>query len=136
MAERNGQKNRSQTDRRTFDSQLWYNNLMDKRTRAAIRQKINEWESEHKDDSDDMLFNSIRERAEKLGYVPYPVECLGGPMIVRRFGTWERALKLAHISHPCGAKRLKYSQLYKDEYLKQQKLHRKEKRKKEGSGES
>lgn len=135
MAERNGQKNRSQTDRRTFDSQLWYNNLMDKRTRAAIRQKINEWESEHKDDSDDMLFNSIRERAEKLGYVPYPVECLGGPMIVRRFGIWERALKLAHLSHPCGAKLLKYSQLYKDEYLKQQKLHRKEKHKKEGARE-
>ena len=133
MAERNGQKNRFQTNRKSFDSQLWYNNLMDKKTRAAIRQKITEWESKHKDDSDDMLFNSIRERAEKLGYVPYPVECLGGPMIVRRFGTWERALKLAYLSHPCGAKRLKYSQLYKDEYLKQQKLHRKEKHKKEGA---
>ena len=100
---------------------------MDKRTRAAIRQKINEWESEHKDDSDDMLFNSIRERAEELGYVPHPVECLGGPMIVRRFGTWERALKLAHLSHPRGARYLRNTQLYWAEYRKQQKLHRQEK---------
>lgn len=131
MAERNGQKNQSQSERRGFDSQLWYNNLMDKRTRAAIQQRITEWESMHKDDSDVMLFISIRERAEKLGYVPYPVECLGGAMIVRRFGTWDRAVKLAHLSHPRGARRLIYSQLYKDEYLIQQKLHRKEKIKKE-----
>ena len=113
-----------------FDTQRWYDNLMEKRTREAIRKKMLSFEAEHGNDSDSMLLNVIRDRAKELGYVPYPAECVAYKLVIRRFGSWDKALRLAHLSRPVGARRLRETNLYRQEYRNQQKLHRREKEQK------
>ena len=83
-----------------FDTQRWYDNLMEKRTREAIRKKMLSFEAEHENDTDNMLLNAIRDRAKELGYVPYPAECIAYKLVIRRFGSWDKALRLAHLSRP------------------------------------
>lgn len=120
----------SYSTNRFFDTQRWYENLMEKRTRESIRQKILNFEAEHENDTDNMLLNAIRDRAKELGYVPYPAECIAYKLIIRRFGSWDKALRLAHLSRPVGARRLRETNLYRQEYRNQQKLHRREKEQK------
>lgn len=120
----------SYSTNRYFDTQRWYENLMEKRTRESIRQKILNFEAEHENDTDNMLLNAIRDRAKELGYVPYPAECIAYKLIIRRFGSWDKALRLAHLSRPVGARRLRETNLYRQEYRNQQKLHRREKEQK------
>ena len=120
----------SYSTNRYFDTQRWYENLMEKRTREAIRKKMLSFEAEHENDSDSMLLNAIRNRAKELGYVPYPAECIAYKLIIRRFGSWDKALRLAHLSRPVGAIRLRETNLYRQEYRNQQKLHRREKERK------
>ena len=114
----------SYSTNRYFDTQRWYDNLMEKRTREAIRKKMLSFEAEHENDTDNMLLNAIRDRAKELGYVPYPAECIAYKLIIRRFGSWDKALRLAHLSRPVGARRLRETNLYRQEYRNQQKLHR------------
>ena len=120
----------SYSTNRYFDTQRWYDTTMEKRTREAIRQKILDYEAEHENDTDNMLLNAIRDRAKELGYVPYPAECVAYKLIIRRFGSWDKALRLAHLGQPYGARRLRETNLYRQEYRNQQKLHRREKEQK------
>lgn len=120
----------SYSTNRYFDTQRWYENLMEKRTREAIRKKMLSFEAEHENDSDSVLLSAIRDRAKELGYVPYPAECIAYKLIIRRFGSWDKALRLAHLSRPVGARRLRETNLYRQEYRNQQKLHRREKEQK------
>ena len=120
----------SYSTNRYFDTQRWYENLMEKRTREEIRKKMLSFEAEHENDSDSVLLNAIRDRAKELGYVPYPAECIAYKLIIRRFGSWDKALRLAHLSRPVGARRLRETNLYRQEYRNQQKLHRREKEQK------
>ena len=120
----------SYSTNRYFDTQRWYDTTMEKRTREAIRQKILDYEAEHENDTDNMLLNAIRDRAKELGYVPYPAECVAYKLIIRRFGSWDKALHLAHLGQPYGARRLRETNLYRQEYRNQQKLHRREKEQK------
>ena len=99
----------SYSTNRYFDTQRWYENLMEKRTREAIRKKMLSFEAEHENDSDSVLLSAIRDRAKELGYVPYPAECIAYKLIIRRFGSWDKALRLAHLSRPVGARRLRTS---------------------------
>ena len=120
----------SYSTNRYFDTQRWYDNLMEKRTREAIRKKMLSFEDEHENDTDNMLLTAIRDRGKELGYVPYPAECIAYKLIIRRFGSWDKALRLAHLSRPVGARRLRETNLYRQEYRNQQKLHRREKERK------
>ena len=113
-----------------FDSQRWYDTTMDQRTREAIYQRAVEFEQEHENDSDEELLNLIRERTDELGYVPYAAECLAARLIIQRFGTWSKAVRMAKLSHPMGPFRLRETRLYQEEYKIQQKLHRIEKEQK------
>ncbi len=113
-----------------FNSQRWYDVTMDKRTRDALSLRIAEYEQAHENDSDAALLDMLRARAEELGYVPYPVDCLAGGLIMQRFGSWQTALKLASLPKPMGTKVIKNSRLYQEEYRRQQKLHRREKEQK------
>ncbi len=110
-----------------FDTQRWYDALMERRTREALRLRAREFEREHWCDSDAELLETIRERATELGYVPFAAEHPGAALILKRFGTWGKALHLAGLPRPAGADRLKYTRLYREEYRRQQKLHRSEK---------
>ena len=113
-----------------FDTQRWYEATMDRRTREALHRRIEEYERDHEDDSSGALLDAIRKRAAELGYVPYPAECLGARMIVERFGSWARAVKLAGLPSPRGPRRLNETRLYREEYRRQQKLHRAERERK------
>ena len=109
-----------------FNSQHWYDTTMDRRTREELRRRTEEFEQAHENDSDEALLALIRERAQELGYVPFAVDCLAGRLVGRRFGAWIRAVKLAGLPSPTGAYHLEDTRLYREEYKRQQKLHRAE----------
>ena len=110
----------------SFNTQHWYESLMETRTREAIEQKRIEYEQEHEHDTDAMLLAAIRARAAELGYTPFPAETYVQTLVIRRFGSWERALRLAHLGPAKGAKRLRETKLYAEELRRQQQLHREE----------
>ena len=126
-----------------FDGQLWYENKMFERTKAALKEKEEEFIKEHANDSDDQLLAVIKARAGELGHPPRAVEVIGATLICERFGSWGAALEAADLGFPTGASRLRDSQLYKREYARQQELYRmewdarkeREKRKNEGEPE-
>lgn len=113
-----------------FDSQRWYDTMMDQRTREAIYRRTAEFEHEHEKDNDDELLNLIRQRTDEIGYVPYAAECLAARLIIQRFGSWDKAVRMAKLPHPRGPFRLRETHLYQEEYKIQQKLHRIEKEQK------
>lgn len=110
-----------------FDGQLWYEKTMDKRTRAALKEKEEAFIKEHADDSDNQLLAVIRNRAGELGHSPRAVEVIGAGLICERFGSWAAALTKAGLGFPTGAIRLRDSKLYRQEYVRQQELYRAEK---------
>ena len=115
---------------KNFNSQHWYDTYIDRRTREAIRCKSEEFEREHAEDSDAELLDLIRAKADELGYVPYAAECLAASLIIRRFGSWNKAVRMAKLPHPKGPYHLRDTRLYQEEYKLQQKLRRIEKEQK------
>ena len=111
-----------------FDTEHWYRERIKQRTKDALEQQDEEFIAENEDAPDSVLLDAVRSRARELGYTPYPVEVTGGALIIRRFGSWDRALTMARLPLPHGAHKLTDSRRYKDEYARQQKLHRAEKK--------
>ena len=110
-----------------FDPNYWYETMMDRRTREALREQRAAFEAEYKDASNEALLAVVRKRAGELGHTPHMAEVLGAGLMCRRFGSWRQTLDLVGLSHPCGADRLKDTKLYKTEYVRQQQLYRAEK---------
>ena len=113
-----------------FNTEYWYHTTMDKRTRQALQERRAAFEAEYQDAGDETLLAAVRQRAGELGYTPFPVEVIGAELVCRRLGTWHRVLHAAGLPPPRGAVRLEDSQLYKAEYMNQQKLYRAERQEK------
>ncbi|MBQ6602386.1 MAG: hypothetical protein IJH99_03175 [Eubacterium sp.] len=114
-----------------FDGQRWYERQLRKRTREALAERNRIFEQEHRNATDMELIEVIRSRAEQLGHIPRSVEVIGATLICSRFGSWADALMAAGFSYPRGPKNLTDSQLYKEEYARQQEIYRAEKEAKE-----
>ena len=114
-----------------FDGQKWYERQLRKRTREALAERNREFEEQYRNAPDSQLIEVIRNRAKELGHVPRSVEVIGATLICSRFGSWANALMAAGFSYPKGPKNLTDSQLYKEEFARQQEIYRAEKEAKE-----
>ena len=79
-----------------------YEGAIRKMVTQALEAREAEFEKEHASDSDTQLLAYLRLCAAKLQHTPWPEEILGGTVIARRFGSWEKALAAARLPHPPG----------------------------------
>ena len=114
-----------------FNGQQWYKALIHKRTKTALKAREEAFIREHETDSDEELLRVIVKRAQELHHPPRAVEVLGASLICRRFGSWTAAMQRAGYDYAVGPKEFTHSKLYRDEYVRQQELYRKEKAEKE-----
>lgn len=113
-----------------FDAQEYVNQMLERRTNAALEQKNYLFVQEHSGDSNEELLDYVVQCAETLGYTPRYDEIIGGAFIVGRFGGWYKVLEYSGLP-PMGKKRRpKGRRIYLDELRHQAALYRSEKRSK------
>ena len=110
-----------------------YNAVIRRRVRAALNEQERIFTEEHRDDSDEMLLQYLRDWAEQLRHTPWPGEITGTNLILKRFGTWEHARKKAGLPEPDTPNRQSGFARYAEEMKRQKKVCR-EKRQKEKNG--
>ena len=116
-----------------FNGAEWYKQMIDRRTREAIKTKNDTFISEHAEDSNEQLLSVLRARCRELGYIPHFVEVIGARLLIERFGNWQKAVEAAGYGNsPCrGTVKLRRTKLYATERKIQEKLYRREKQAKE-----
>ncbi len=117
------------SDQSVFDGNRWYQKEIDRRTRQAIEEQNELFRQEHANDTDRELLALLSARKAELGYVPQPVEVLGADLLIKRFGSWDRAIQMAGYRFAKGTSKLTLSQRYKDEHKKQVILYKADRQK-------
>ena len=74
------------TDHRDF-----MENLMTRRTEAALNARNLAFPKEHARDSDEQLIRYLLKCAKEIGHSPDMCEVIGGLYLARRFGGWQKA---------------------------------------------
>lgn len=119
-----------ESNRPHFKGDEWYNDLMARRTRAALLERNIEFERAHASDTNEELLQLVRARAQILGHAPQMCEVTGARMIAARLGGWSAVLLRLGYSRAEGTRILERSERYKAEFARQQKLYRAERREK------
>lgn len=112
-----------------FRGDLWLEQQIDQRVKAALRQKQEAFEQEHQNDTDEQLLDHVRQEAVKLRFTPNPGDLIGGTYIYKRFGNWERVVALCGLPKPGKMPALKNRAIYREEYRRQMALFRQERQK-------
>ena len=108
-----------------------FENILRKRTEEALAQKQREFKVLHQSDTDAELIEYLRRCAGEIGHVPNACEVIGGTYLHQRFGSWDRALRLAGLGRPGQAPDFHRRWIYKQEKQRQIDLHKAEKRRKQ-----
>ena len=108
-----------------------FENILRKRTEEALAQKQREFKVLHQSDTDAELIEYLRCCAGEIGHVPNACEVIGGTYLHQRFGSWDRALRLAGLGRPGQAPDFHRRWIYKQEKQRQIDLHKAEKRRKQ-----
>lgn len=114
--------------RNRFRGDLWLEQHVDQRAKAALQEKQEAFEKEHQTDTEEQLLDYVRQEAAKLRYTPNPGDLIGGPYIYKRFGNWERVVALCGLPKPGKIPPMKSRTIYKEEYKRQLELFRQERR--------
>ncbi|MBR6574482.1 MAG: hypothetical protein IKK61_05770 [Clostridia bacterium] len=114
--------------RNRFRGDLWLEQQVDQRVKAALRQKQEAFVEEHQEDTEEQLLDYVRQEAAKLRYTPNPGDLVGGPYIYKRFGNWDRVVDLCGLPKPGKLPPLKSRTIYKEEYQRQLEQFRQERR--------
>ena len=114
--------------RNRFRGDLWLEQQVEQRVKAALREKQEAFEQAHREDSEEQLLDYVRQEAEKLRYTPNPGDLVGGPYIYKRFGNWDRVVSLCGLPKPGKLPPLKSRTIYKEEYQRQLEQFRQERR--------
>ena len=122
----------SHNKRRYFRGDQWFQYHVDQRTRQSLRAQEAAFIQEHEMDTNEQLLRYVRQQAFSLGFTPNEREIIGGKYISFRFGGWQRAVTAARLQQPRRNPPLTKSKLYKNEYQRQAKLFREERRQKYG----
>ncbi len=114
-----------------FRGDLWFDAHVHYRVMEELKWQNSHFEATHQHDTDQELLDYVKECAWGLGFTPWAAEIIGGPYIQKRFGgSWERVLKRADLTSNRFLPPLKSRKLYKDEYKRQSKLFKLERREK------
>lgn len=113
-----------------FDAQQYVNDMLEKRTNAALKQKNAEFAKVNAETGNEELLAYLKKCAAELGHHPHMEEVIGGSFIAKRFGTWQTAMKLAGLM-PLGVKpQPNRRMIYKKELKIQAALYRQAKKQK------
>ena len=88
--------------------------------RASLQKKEDRFAQEHKDDTDQQLLEYLHLFAKELGHTPNACEMIGGRLIEKRFGDWNRAVLLAGLSWPQSAPPMQSRLIYRQEKMQQE----------------
>jgi len=121
---------RAKGENNYFNGAIWYQQLIDKRTRAALRAQNAAFERDHAGDSDEQLLALVKARAEQLGHAPQMCEVAGAKFIAARFGSWTGVIRALGYQYSAGTRIYERSERYKAEYARQQAIYRAERREK------
>ena len=122
----------SHNKRRYFRGDQWFQYHVDQLTRQSLRAQEAAFIQEHEMDTNEQLLRYLRQQAFSLGCTPKAQEIIGGKYISFRFGGWRRAVTAARLQQPRGNPTLTKCRLYKNEFERQAKLLREERRQKYG----
>jgi len=108
-----------------------FENILRKRTEEALKKQQQEFEALHRNDTDADLIDYLRRCAGEIGHVPNACEISGGAYLCQRFGSWDRALRLAGLGRPGPAPNFQRRWIYQQEKQRQIALHKAEKQRKQ-----
>ena len=114
--------------RNRFRGDLWLEQQVDQRVKAALREKQEAFAQVHQEDTEEQLLDYVRQEAAKLRYTPNPGDLIGGPYIYKRFGSWDRVVALCGLPKPGKMPPMKSRTIYKEEYKRQLELFRQERK--------
>lgn len=110
-----------QTDHRDF-----MENLMTRRTEAALNARNLAFPKEHARDSDEQLIQYLLKCAKEIGHSPDMCEVIGGLYLARRFGGWRKAIARAGLPKPEPAPKWSRRRIVLEERKRQRDLFLKE----------
>ena len=111
-----------------FNEDDWFRRNVDQRTREALRRQEQQFIEEHSNDTNAELAALVKTRAKELRRSPRAKEVTGAELIIRRFGSWDKALAAAGLREPRGSPVLTRTDRYKAEYQRQAEVFREEKK--------
>ena len=109
-------------NKQNFHHHDWYERKLDQRVRASLLKKEDRFAQEHQNDTNEQLLEYLHVFAKELGHTPNVCEIIGGKMIEKRFGDWNRAVLLAGLTWPRKAPPMQSRLIYKREKARQAQL--------------
>lgn len=100
----------------------WYEKKLDRRVRISLQKKEDRFALEHKADTDEQLLDYLHRFAKELGHTPNACEIIGGRLIEKRFGDWNRAVLLAGLRWPQSAPPMQARLIYLQERKLQEQM--------------
>ena len=104
----------------------WYEKKLDQRVRTSLQKKEGRFAQEHKADTDEQLLDYLHRFAKELGHTPNACEIIGGRLIEKRFGDWNRAVLLAGLRWPQSAPPMQARLIYRQERTLQEQMFTKD----------
>ena len=105
------------TDHRDF-----MENLMTRRTEAALDARNLAFPKEHARDTDEQLIHYLLKCAKEIGHSPDMCEVIGGLYLARRFGGWQKAIARAGLPKPEPAPKWSRRRIVLEERKRQREL--------------
>ena len=94
---------------------------------TALAEQELQFRQAHETDSEEALLQYLCQWAQAHGHTPWPGELLGCSLLSARFGSWERAVRLAGLPEPKAPNRLQSFPRYLEEEVRQKELYRQRK---------
>ena len=104
-----------------------FERILNRKIEEALSERQKLFPQEHREDSEEVLLNYVRDFTKELGHTPNSNEIIGGEYLKERFGSWEKLLTKAGLPQPGRAAEFKHRLIYKQEKERQLALWRQEK---------
>lgn len=104
-----------------------YDAVISRMVREALEAREKEFAVRHGDDTDQELLDYLRRCAIRLDHTPWPREIVGGQLILQRFGSWDEAVRRAHLLPQNTRDSITHFHLYRREVDIQKKEYRRKK---------
>ena len=69
-----------------------FERILNRKIEEALSERQKLFPQEHREDSEEVLLNYVRDFTRELGHTPNSNEIIGGEYLKERFGSWEKLL--------------------------------------------